>query len=81
MFRLHIDIPLSDDELKSAEDSKFIITLLEETLNNSVLVKKYGGRVSVVQYRLSRDEDRMVRNYLIKNENGHVSTNKSKITF
>lgn len=67
MFRLHIDIPLDFDEEKSVQVSKEIAEKLRTLLSNDV--KK-------VQYRLANDEDRAIRNYLIKDENNHISNKK-----
>lgn len=70
MFRLHIDIPLDFDEAKSAEISREIAEKLKGFL--SADVKK-------IQYRLANDEDRNVKNYLIKDENNHIANRKSVI--
>jgi hypothetical protein len=71
MFRLHIDIPLPYTEEEAIKMSKDIIA----TLNPNKL------EVICVNYRLGHDDDRQKSNYLDKNENGHVSNKKSKISF
>jgi hypothetical protein len=72
MFRLHIDIPLLGTESEAAEISKKIIDLLEKE-------KMLTFGVEQVNYRLGHDEDRQKSNYLLKNENGHVSNKKCHI--
>jgi hypothetical protein len=42
------------------------------------LHEKYG--VDEVYYRLGHDDDRQKSNYLDKNENGHCSNKKLKLT-
>ena len=75
MFRLHIDIPLDVDEEKSAELSREIVKILEESLRQN----KVSKSLSLFQYRLADDTDRAIRNYLIKDENDHVSKKKIKV--
>jgi len=77
IFRLHIDIPLSEYEGSSIAASEEIVTALKESLLYHKLKDKYD--IKKIQYRLSHDNDRQKRNYLVKDENGHVSTNKSKV--
>ena len=72
MFRLHIDIPLVGSEAEASEISKKIIDLLEKE-------KMLTFGVEQVNYRLGHDEDRQKSNYLLKNENGHVSNKKCHI--
>lgn len=72
MFRLHIDIPLAMTEEQAIEATKKIIDLLEK---EEMLT--FG--VEQVNYRLGHDEDRQKSNYLLKNENGHVSSKKCHI--
>jgi hypothetical protein len=72
MFRLHIDIPLLGTESEATEISKKIIDLLEKE-------KMLTFGVEQVNYRLGHDEDRQKSNYLLKNENGHVSNKKCHI--
>jgi len=77
MFRLHIDIPMSDYEGSAIAASEEIIAALKESILYHKLKDKYN--IEKIQYRLSHDNDRQKRNYLVKDENGHVSTNKSKV--
>ena len=67
MFRLHIDIPLTHDEEESTDLSKQIAEEFKFFLSE---------KIKKVQYRLANDEDRTVRNYLIKDKEGHCSTKK-----
>jgi hypothetical protein len=79
MFRLKIDIPLGEDEILAVTNSKLFI---EAFLSNVLNWKKYGFSfpdVKEVQYLLANDSDRTARNYLDKDENGHVSTKKIKV--
>jgi len=71
MFRLHIDIPLNDDEQDAADVSEHVAEFLKELLQVEDITK--------VQYRLANDDDRTVRNYLIKDDEGHVATKKCVI--
>ncbi len=68
-YRLHIDIPLGIDEEQAIEMSRRIVSTL-----------RVPSGVSQINYRLGHDEDRQKSNYLDKNENGHVSNKKIKIT-
>ena len=72
MYRLHIDIPLNLTEEEAANASKQIIELLQKE-------KMLTFGVDQVNYRLGHDEDRQKSNYLLKNENGHVSNKKCHI--
>ena len=68
MFRLHIDIPLAEDEEESAKIAKSIA---------DELVRQFlSDNVKKIQYRMANDEERAVRNYLIKDDEGHCSTKK-----
>lgn len=72
MFRLHIDIPLSMTEADAVTASKKIVELLEKEKMLTIGAEQ-------VNYRLGHDEDRQKSNYLLKNENGHVSNKKCHI--
>lgn len=72
MFRLHIDIPLMMTEQEAATASLKIIELLDKEK-----VLTFG--VDQVNYRLGHDDDRQKSNYLLKNDNGHVSNKKCHI--
>jgi len=72
MYRLHIDIPLNLTEEEAANASKQIVELLQKE-------KMLTFGVDQVNYRLGHDEDRQKSNYLLKNENGHVSNKKCHI--
>ena len=72
-YRLHIDVPLGDDE----ETAIKVVNLLVQRIPTSILKLH---KIEQVNYRLGHDEDRQKSNYLDKNENGHVSNKKSKVT-
>jgi len=79
-FRLHIDIPLGDDESSAIVKSKLLI---QEFLNShrselGFLNEKYD--IEQVNYRLGHDDDRQKSNYLDKNENDHVSNKKTRVS-
>ena len=71
-YRLHIDIPLTDDQTQSANISRQVAEFL--------LTMDIEG-VELIQYRLSNDLDRGNKNYLDINENGHASNKKNQIVF
>ena len=72
MFRLLIDVPISNDKDDSIKITGEIVNFLKEM--------KIDG-VNLVQYKLSDDSDRANKNYLDINENGHCSNKKFKIEF
>lgn len=72
MKRLFIDIPLPFDEDRAVFVSQQILKIL--AANDQLLLDM---DVEQINFRLGDDEDRQKSNYLIKNENGHVSTKKS----
>lgn len=77
-YRLHIDIPLGDDEDNAIKNAEVLMKMFESTDNNTARLNLLG--VNKVNYRLGHDDDRQKSNYLDKNENGHVSNKKTKIT-
>ena len=80
MYRLHIDIPLGTDEDNAVYKSKLLIQEFLDSHRDSLehLNEKYD--VEQVNYRLGHDEDRQKSNYLKKNENGHVTNKKIRIS-
>jgi len=76
MYRLHIDIPLGDDEGKAILNSEEIVYMIESS--KDFLIEQL--EVDQLNYRLGYDEDRQKSNYLDKNANGHVSNKKIKLT-
>lgn len=76
-YRMHIDIPFdpSDSEEECARKAQMVASWLE----NSVMIEDLA--VEKVNYRLGHDDDRQKSNYLMKNENGHVSNKKISIVF
>jgi hypothetical protein len=84
-YRLHIDIPLGEDEEKATHNAYLLIEELITEHGRTIpmalklnLHEKYG--VDEVYYRLGHDDDRQKSNYLDKNENGHCSNKKLKLT-
>lgn len=67
MYRLHVDIPLFSDEQQSIEETNRIVEILKTILSD---------KVKKVQYRLAFDDDRAIRNYMIKDSEGHISNKK-----
>ena len=80
-FRLHIDLPLSDDETTSSNDAQTIVNAVINAIKKEKesLTGDFDLRVKVLQYKLSKDEDRRNANYLNKDQNGHVSGKKNKV--
>jgi|TARA_R110000851_G_scaffold102313_1_gene218833 hypothetical protein len=74
-YRLFIDIPLGDNEEKAISASH---SIMSRFLSDEKSFIDLTPAVEEVNYRLGCDEDRQRSNYLIKNENGHVSNKKSK---
>jgi hypothetical protein len=78
-YRLHIDIPLGHDEGKAISTAtKF----LRWFVTDDPAIEKFKSllpEVDEVNIRLGNDEDRQKSNYLLKNENGHVSNKKIKV--
>jgi len=70
MYRMLIDIPMTEDMELSCSNARKIAEFLE--------TMKIEG-VDLVQYKLSHDMDRANKNYLDINENGHCSNKKIKI--
>lgn len=80
MYRLHIDIPIDTDE-KTAKDIAYSIlqwSFFDNKNQTKIRLKEYG--IEQVNYRLGNDEDRQKSNYFDKNENGHCSNKKTKIS-
>lgn len=75
MFRLKIDIPLSEDEEEAIAKSKSFMEHFSRYLGSIsgdfCFVPKH------LQYLLANDEDRTIRNYLRKDANGKASTKKN----
>ena len=67
MYRLVLDVTISEDQEESIKKAKELIEFLN-VVNQ--------GRLSGMKYRLSRDEDRSIRNYLDIDTGGHASTKK-----
>jgi hypothetical protein len=74
MFRLHMDFPLTTNELESVASVSVLVNFLQN--HKQELIDMGFGDIN---YRLGNDEDRQKSNYMIKNENGHVANKKSRI--
>ena len=79
-YRLHIDIPLGSDEEEAIKMAESLMqwTFADVDCKSRIQRLTFGG-IEQVNYRLGHDEDRQKSNYLIKNENGHVSNKKTRI--
>tara|TARA_Y100000310_G_scaffold343331_2_gene450466 strand:- start:137 stop:379 length:243 start_codon:yes stop_codon:yes gene_type:complete len=73
-YRLHIDIPLSDDEKTAVRNAKQIIGIIEGNFSRFRKME-----IEKVNVRLGHDGDRQKSNYLIKDEYDHVSNKKIKM--
>ena len=72
MYRLHIDIPASENQQAALQLTQNIMRDIE-----SVLRQNYQGLE--INFRLGNDQDRQKSNYLQMNENGHVNNKKTRI--
>jgi len=81
-YRLHIDIPLGNDEEEAIRTVKQIMHWHFIDIDSQLKIKNISnGKVKRLNYRLGHDEDRQKSNYLDKNENGHVSNKKTQVNF
>lgn len=76
-YRLHIDIPFDCSEEEAIEISERLMNWLFLSESAKSDIQNLG--VNQVNYRLGHDDDRQRSNYLMKNENGHVSNKKCKV--
>jgi len=77
-YRLHIDIPLGQDE----DDAIYIAEAMISTIAQHVRLRAaINNQITGMNYRLGHDDDRQKSNYLMKNENGHVSNKKIRLTY
>ena len=74
-YRLHIDIVMSEDEDESIEATAAVA----KAMGNAFSINDLDFLTDETRFRLSHDSDRATRNYLVKNENGHVGTKKLKL--
>jgi hypothetical protein len=72
MYRLHIDIPASENQQAALQLTQNIMRDIER-----VLRENYQGLE--INFRLGNDQDRQKSNYLQMNENGHVNNKKTRI--
>ncbi len=81
MYRLHIDIPLGTDEQEAVRMANSLMQWTFADIDCKTRLKTLtSDGIEQVNYRLGHDEDRQKSNYLDKNENGHVSNKKTKIS-
>jgi len=77
-YRLHIDIPLGQDEDKAIEITQQMISTIAQHVRLRAAI---NNQITGMNYRLGHDDDRQKSNYLMKNENGHVSNKKIRLTY
>ena len=81
-YRLHIDIPLGDNEDVARFISKQIVHWMFDDqeararLNHLAMGER---EIEKINYRLGHDDDRQKSNYLQVNENGHINNKKSRL--
>ena len=80
MYRLHIDIPLGPNENDAIQQVEDLMHWHFADVDAKEKIKYLMGNVDLINYRLGHDEDRQKSNYLDKNENGHVTNKKSRIS-
>jgi hypothetical protein len=73
-YRLHIDISLGSDECEAINNSRQIMGILEGNFH-----RFRAMNIERINVRLGHDNDRQKSNYLIKDENDHVSNKKIKM--
>tara|TARA_R100000008_G_scaffold70364_1_gene47952 strand:- start:56 stop:310 length:255 start_codon:yes stop_codon:yes gene_type:complete len=79
-YRLHIDIPLGNDEETAIENANQLMQwTFSDVDSKERILRLTHNDVNQINYRLGHDEDRQKSNYLQKNENGHVSNKKIRI--
>lgn len=78
-YRLHIDVPLGSSEEEAIQKTQKLMDLLLLSENTKSDIQNLG--IDQINYRLGYDDDRQKSNYLIKNENGHVSNKKCKADY
>lgn len=78
-YRLHIDVPLGSSEEEAIQKTQKLMNLLLLSENTKSDIQNLG--IDQINYRLGYDDDRQKSNYLIKNENGHVSNKKCKADY
>tara|TARA_R110001583_G_scaffold133114_1_gene284984 strand:- start:555 stop:809 length:255 start_codon:yes stop_codon:yes gene_type:complete len=79
-YRLHIDIPLGDDEETAIKNAKQLMHwTFSDVDSKERILRLTNDDINQINYRLGHDDDRQKSNYLQKNENGHVSNKKIRI--
>ncbi len=81
MYRLHIDIPLGHNEEEAIRMTESLMRWTFKDVDCKTRLKMLtSDGIEQINYRLGHDEDRQKSNYLDKNENGHCSNKKTKIS-
>ena len=80
-FRLHIDIPLGDNEEEAIKNAKSLIQWHFSDPEAREKIVNLANAVKQINYRLGHDEDRQKSNYLQKTDNGHVTNKKCRLNF
>lgn len=79
-YRLHIDIPVGQEEEAAILWVNEFVRHMEGWQN--IISERIGeDKPNTINYRLGHDEDRQKSNYLNKTENGHVTNKKLQLTF
>ena len=79
-YRLHIDIPLGNDEETAIENANRLMHwTFSDVDSKERILRLTNDDINQINYRLGHDDDRQKSNYLQKNENGHVSNKKIRI--
>ena len=80
-FRLHIDIPLGDNEEEAIKNAKSLIQWHFSDPEAREKIVNLANAVKQINYRLGHDEDRQKSNYLQKTDNGHITNKKCRLNF
>jgi hypothetical protein len=73
-YRLHIDIPFTDEQNVAIHSSGVIMRRIKDVLHelSPICLTEYN-------YRLGNDEDRNQKDYLRINGNGHAASGKQRV--
>ena len=78
MYRLHIDIPLGDNEEEAIQIASHMVSTISTHVRHRA---KIDSCVEGMNYRLGHDDDRQKSNYRMNNEEGNVNNKKIRLTF
>lgn len=81
MYRLHLDVPLGEDQEEAIRVSRAIIKDVQRgiTENTASFDNMFTKTPIEVNARLGNDASRYRSNFLDINENGHASNKKTKV--